>query len=127
MSVVEPILFQKKRSVVELFSFKQNHVSGGRVPLTKLKHVRGGHVFNDSGNATRGGNTITGSALSHRPRPSLFDPLAIASLAIAPLALAPLALAPLATPLLLQALRVPRCSQCRGCPQESPTPQLAQP
>ena len=42
-----------------------------------------------------------GSALSHRPRPSLFDPLAIASLAIAPLALAPLALAPLATPLLV--------------------------
>ena len=55
-------------------------------------------LFNDNVNATRGGHAITGSALSHRPRPSLFDPLAIASLAIAPLALAPLALAPLATP-----------------------------
>ena len=87
------------RSVFSELSME--HVRGGSVPLTKPKTCPWGTCFNDSGHATRGGNAITGSALVRRPRPSLFDPLAIASLAIAPLALAPLALAPLATPLLL--------------------------
>ena len=75
------------------------------------------------GNATRGENTIIGSALSRLPRPPLFDPLAIASLAIAPLALAPLALAPLATHLLFQALRFRDNPPPPAVPQASPVPQ----